>query len=45
LTDMSHAWKREDMHTKFWFENLKERDHMEDLGRDDRIILDQILWK
>jgi len=26
------------MHTKFWSENLKERDHSKDLGEDGRII-------
>jgi hypothetical protein len=31
------------MHTKFWSENLKGRDDLEDLGIDGRIILDQIL--
>jgi len=30
---------------KFWLENLKERDHAEDLGVDGRIILDWILGK
>jgi len=33
------------MHTKFWLENLKERDYSEDLGLDWRIILEQILEK
>jgi hypothetical protein len=27
------------MHTKFWLENLKERDPLEDLGIDWKIIL------
>jgi len=27
------------MYIKFWSENLKERDHVEDLGVDRRIIL------
>jgi len=31
------------MHTKFLSENLKGRDHSEDLGVDRRIILDWIL--
>jgi len=25
--------KKKEMHTKFWSENLKGRDHLEDLGR------------
>jgi hypothetical protein len=29
--------------TKFWLENLKGRDHLEDLGVDKRIILKCIL--
>jgi hypothetical protein len=33
------------MHRKFWSENLKERDHSEDLGMDERIILEWILGK
>jgi hypothetical protein len=27
------------MNTIFWFESLKKRDHLEDLGADGRIIL------
>jgi hypothetical protein len=30
-------------HTKFWSENLKRSDHMEELGIDGRIILEYIL--
>jgi hypothetical protein len=30
---------------KFWWENLKERDHVEDLGVDRRIILKLILQR
>jgi hypothetical protein len=30
---------REEIIPKFWFENLKERHHLEDLGVDGRIIL------
>jgi hypothetical protein len=33
------------LHTKFWSENLKVRDHSEDIGLDGRIILEWILWK
>jgi hypothetical protein len=28
-----------EMHKKFWFENLKVRDHLRDLGTDMRILL------
>jgi len=31
------------MHTKFWLENLKGRNHPEELGIDGKIILDYIL--
>jgi hypothetical protein len=31
-------WERE-MHKKFCLENLKEGDHLKDLGIDERIIL------
>jgi hypothetical protein len=33
------------MHTKFWSENLKGRDHSDDLSVDGRIILEWILNK
>jgi hypothetical protein len=33
------------MHTKFWSEYLKERDHLEDIGVDGRIILKWVLEK
>jgi hypothetical protein len=29
---------RSDAHTKFWYENLKERDYLEYLGLDGKII-------
>jgi len=31
------------MHTKFWSEDLKGRDHSEDLGVDGKLILVRIL--
>jgi len=33
------------MHTKFWSQNLKGRDHTEDLGVDFNVLLDCILRK
>jgi hypothetical protein len=39
------------MHTEFWWENLKQRDHYEDLDIDRRVILkwslrakDRMVW-
>jgi hypothetical protein len=29
---------------KIWWESLKGRDHLDDLGVDERIILEGILW-
>jgi hypothetical protein len=34
-----------EMHTGFWWGNLRERDHSEDPGVDGRIILRWIFWK
>jgi len=34
-------WERAEICTGFWLGNLRERDHLEDLGIDGRII---ILW-
>jgi hypothetical protein len=33
------------MHTRFWFENLKGRDHLEDPGIVGKIIVEWILEK
>jgi hypothetical protein len=33
------------MDTKFWSENLKGKDHSEDLGEDRKIILEWLLGK
>ena len=30
---MWHVWERADVHAGFWWGNLKERDHLEDLSR------------
>jgi len=40
---MCHAWDTYKMHTKFWSENLKGRDHSEDLGVDGKVISESIL--
>jgi hypothetical protein len=33
------------VHTTFWSQNLKKRDHLQDLGIDERIILNKMLEK
>jgi len=32
------------MYTGFWWGNLRERDHLEDLSVDGRIILKEVRW-
>jgi hypothetical protein len=36
---MWYAWKRREMHKKRWLENVKERNHLEDLDVNGEIIL------
>jgi hypothetical protein len=36
---LNFEWERRDMYTELWWENLKESDHLEDLGLVGRIIL------
>jgi hypothetical protein len=38
-------WVREEVHTGFWWGNLRERDHLEDPNVDGRIILRWIFRK
>jgi hypothetical protein len=45
LVGMYKAWEKREMHIKFQSENLKGRDHAEDLSLDGRIILERILGK
>jgi len=42
---MWHAWRTVEMHTKFWWENLRTKDHLENISEDGRIILKQIFKK
>jgi hypothetical protein len=41
---MWHTWERREIHTQFWSEILKGRDHLEYVGTDGR-ILERILRK
>jgi hypothetical protein len=36
---MWHVWGRGEVHSVFWYGNLRERTHLEDLGVDGRTIL------
>jgi len=39
---MWHVWGTGELHTGFWWETLREGDHLEGLGVDGRIILKRI---
>jgi hypothetical protein len=45
LGSMWHIWGRQEVHTGFWWDNLKETDHSEGLGINGRIILKWIFKK
>jgi hypothetical protein len=34
-----HEWENWDVHTNFWSENVKRKDHLEDLGVNESIAL------
>jgi hypothetical protein len=36
---MWYAWERREIHTVFWWENMKEGGHLGDLGIDEEIML------
>jgi hypothetical protein len=40
-----HLWETGEEYTGFWWRDLRERDHLEDLGIDRRIIIKWILKK
>jgi len=42
---MWHLWGRGELHTGFWWEDMRERDRVEDLGVDGRSILRWVLTK
>jgi hypothetical protein len=42
---MWHAWETGEVHIGFWWGEIKERNHLEDQGVDERILLKPILKK
>jgi len=40
-----HFWGRGDVHTLCWWGNLKEGEHLENLGTDGKVILQWIFQK
>jgi hypothetical protein len=42
---MQHAWTRGEAYKRFWWGNLRKRDHLEDQDVDGRIILRWIFKK
>jgi hypothetical protein len=40
-----HEWETRKTHTKLWYENLKGREHSEELGVDGKTISERILEK
>ena len=34
-----HVWVTKEMHTEFWWRNVRESDHKEDIDVDERMLL------
>jgi hypothetical protein len=45
LVGMRHVWETGEVHREIWSGDLSERDHLEDLGADGRIVLIWIFKK
>ena len=42
---MWHVWGIREVHRQFWWGNLRQRDHLKDVGADERIILKWLFKK
>jgi len=42
---MWHVWRTGEVHKGFWWLELRERDYLEDMGRDGRVLLRWIFKK
>lgn len=45
MREMWHVWHRGEMHTGFWYRNLQERSHLQDLGIERNAILERVFKK
>jgi len=36
---MGHVWEKEEVHKGFWWGDMRERGHLENLSIDEKIIL------